>query len=283
MPRGRCAGHTVIGAADLEAARIWVPTEVDADGIGYLLFTSGSTGQPKGVMVAHRNVVHFVAVMTERYGIDEHDRLSQTFDLTFDLSAFDMFVAWERGACLCCPPEEALMSPARFIREARSDAVVLRAVHGRLHAQARRAEAGRVPLAALEPVLRRAAAGGGRPRVGRREPWLGGREPVRADRAHDRLHALHLGRSAFARAGRARRRPDRRAVPRDARAGRRRGAATRCHGRGRRAAVGRSAGHARLLEGSAEDGGRVRGPAGRDGNLLPHRRPGARARSPGTR
>ena len=37
--------------------------------------------------------------------------------MTFDLSVFDMFVAWERGACLCCPPEQELMAPGRFIRE----------------------------------------------------------------------------------------------------------------------------------------------------------------------
>jgi amino acid adenylation domain-containing protein len=106
--------HTVLGKADLEPADAWVETPVDPNGIGYLLFTSGSTGQPKGVMVAHRNVVAFVDVMTERYGIDERDRMSQTFDL----SAFDMFVAWDRGACLCCPPEAALMSPGQFIRDA---------------------------------------------------------------------------------------------------------------------------------------------------------------------
>jgi len=111
-------GHVVLGARDLEPADALELTPVDPDGIGYLLFTSGSTGQPKGVMVAHRNVVAFVDVMVERYGIHERDRLSQTFDLTFDLSAFDMFVTWERGACLCCPPEAALMSPARFIRDA---------------------------------------------------------------------------------------------------------------------------------------------------------------------
>jgi amino acid adenylation domain-containing protein len=114
----RLPRHTVLAAPELESADALELARVDPDGIGYLLFTSGSTGKPKGVMVAHRNVVAFVDVMVERYGIGVHDRLSQTFDLTFDLSAFDMFVTWERGACLCCPPEAALMSPGRFIRDA---------------------------------------------------------------------------------------------------------------------------------------------------------------------
>jgi non-ribosomal peptide synthetase component F len=55
--------------------------------------------------------------MVSRYDISERDRMSQMFDLTFDLSVFDMFMAWERGACVCCPPRKALIKPDRFIRD----------------------------------------------------------------------------------------------------------------------------------------------------------------------
>jgi amino acid adenylation domain-containing protein len=90
----------------------------DGDAIAYLLFTSGSTGRPKGVGVAQRNVVAFLDAIQERYDFGPEDRFSQTFDLTFDLSVFDMFVAWGHGACVCCPSAAQLLSPARFIREA---------------------------------------------------------------------------------------------------------------------------------------------------------------------
>ena len=93
------------------------PVFPSEDEIAYLLFTSGSTGRPKGVGVAHRNAVAFIEAVAERYAIDENDRFSQTFEMTFDLSVFDMFVAWERGACVCCPSERQLMAPARFIRD----------------------------------------------------------------------------------------------------------------------------------------------------------------------
>jgi len=55
--------------------------------------------------------------MAERYGITERDRLSQMFDMTFDLSVFDMFVCWERGACLCCPSQKTLIKPSKFIND----------------------------------------------------------------------------------------------------------------------------------------------------------------------
>jgi amino acid adenylation domain-containing protein len=111
--------HTFRGAKDLELPKAWAGSLVSEDSIAYLLFTSGSTGIPKGVIVAHRNVTHFVDAMVSRYGITEQDRFSQTFDMTFDLSAFDMFVAWERGACVCCPSQKTLINPGQFIQDSR--------------------------------------------------------------------------------------------------------------------------------------------------------------------
>ncbi len=83
----------------------------------YLLFTSGSTGIPKGVPVSHGNVRSYIEYIAERYQVNENDRFSQMFDMTFDLSVHDMFVAWERGACVCCVPEKYLMAPGDFINK----------------------------------------------------------------------------------------------------------------------------------------------------------------------
>jgi amino acid adenylation domain-containing protein len=93
--------------------------EVSPSGIAYLLFTSGSTGQPKGVPIAQSNVCSYLQYVCDRYDVDETDRFSQEFDLTFDLSVHDMFVCWERGACLFSVPETSVMAPAKFIREHR--------------------------------------------------------------------------------------------------------------------------------------------------------------------
>jgi amino acid adenylation domain-containing protein len=109
--------HIFVGKQDLERASAWKSEPQSPDELAYLLFTSGTTGVPKGVMVTHRNIVHFVQTMVDRYGINAGDRFSQMFDTTFDLSIFDMFVAWTQGACVCCPSRKTLLNPDAFVRE----------------------------------------------------------------------------------------------------------------------------------------------------------------------
>jgi amino acid adenylation domain-containing protein len=114
----RWPNHSFAGCPILAPSQEWQEPKAQPNAIAYLLFTSGSTGVPKGVMVSHRNVAAFLDYMVERYAITEEDRLSQMFDMTFDLSVFDMFVAWERGACVCCPSQKTLIKPGKFIQEA---------------------------------------------------------------------------------------------------------------------------------------------------------------------
>lgn len=90
---------------------------VEPGAIAYLLFTSGSTGEPKGVPISNSNVRSYVDYTCDRYEVSEQDRFSQEFDMTFDLSVHDMFVCWERGACLYTVPATATMLPAKFIRD----------------------------------------------------------------------------------------------------------------------------------------------------------------------
>jgi amino acid adenylation domain-containing protein len=95
-----------------------LPPVVSED-LAYLLFTSGSTGQPKGVGVTHGNAMHFLDAMAARYGIGPDDRFSQTFDQTFDLSVFDLFLAWNCGACVFSMSPVDLLAPAGFVNKHR--------------------------------------------------------------------------------------------------------------------------------------------------------------------
>ncbi len=117
--REQFPNHKFLGQADLQSSNTFTPVDSKADGIAYLMFTSGSTGVPKGVMVSHGNVKYFLKTVIERYTITETDRLSHMFDLVFDLSVFDLFAAWECGACVCSPSPDQLLTPAGFMNDAR--------------------------------------------------------------------------------------------------------------------------------------------------------------------
>ncbi|MFI2202819.1 amino acid adenylation domain-containing protein [Streptomyces sp. NPDC020192] len=102
-----------------EAFAALPPYEARPGALAYIVFTSGSTGTPKGVPVTQRNTAAVLDYAVDRYGIGPEDRVSQTFDLTFDPTAWDMFTAWSAGAALVVPDRGELVRPARFIREHR--------------------------------------------------------------------------------------------------------------------------------------------------------------------
>ena len=115
--RRRWPAHTFVATADFRSSAEWQPSKAGDDDVAYLLFTSGSTGTPKGVAVSHKNVLSFLDYMVDHYAVNEDDRFSQMFDMTFDLSVFDMFVPWQRGATVCCASQKTLINPGRFIQD----------------------------------------------------------------------------------------------------------------------------------------------------------------------
>lgn len=100
----RCIGWDEIHQAPPLAATAGVTaTEMD---LAYILYTSGSTGNPKGVMHTHRSALSFVQWAVAAFGLGYEDRLSNHAPYHFDLTIFDLFASATVGALTVIVPED---------------------------------------------------------------------------------------------------------------------------------------------------------------------------------
>ncbi|THA57578.1 amino acid adenylation domain-containing protein [Streptomyces sp. A1136] len=103
------------GGAPEEAERTELPEPVrcDPDSLAYVLFTSGSTGQPKPVAVAHRGLAAQSAVLAERYGLTAADRVLQFAAPAFDVALEEALPTWCTGGTAVFV-EDNVLSPAEL-------------------------------------------------------------------------------------------------------------------------------------------------------------------------
>ena len=89
--------------------------EVDGACIAYIMFTSGSTGMPKGVAVTHQNVLHFIQWGIERFDVGYNDNFANLSPMYFDNSVFDFYVALFSGASLTPVHRKLLNAPSALV------------------------------------------------------------------------------------------------------------------------------------------------------------------------
>jgi amino acid adenylation domain-containing protein len=135
----------ITGVADAAAPAV-TPGDLaagDDAGPGYVFYTSGSTGEPKGILGTRRGVAHFLAWQRAVIGVAPSDRFSQLTGISFDVMLREILLPLTSGATLVIPDADALHAPLGWLRDA--GITVVHTVPSRAEHWLRRAGAARLP------------------------------------------------------------------------------------------------------------------------------------------
>lgn len=98
-----------ISAIDLSRYPATSPDVVfDPSHLAYAIFTSGTTGKPKGVLITQENIMSNLTVLEKVYPVTEDSRMLQATSQVFDVSVFEIFFSWSTGICLCSASKDVM-------------------------------------------------------------------------------------------------------------------------------------------------------------------------------
>lgn len=102
-------------------------TNIKSDNLAYIIFTSGSSGQPKGVMIDHAALSLRIQWLQSVFKMTPKDRMGQTIQYNFDPSIIEIFLSLTQGACLVLTPENSYTAEnfAPFIIDQKITALAL--------------------------------------------------------------------------------------------------------------------------------------------------------------
>lgn len=92
------------------------PVDIPQQALAYVIFTSGTTGTPKGVMVEHLSLWNIVRWHNRQFAMDADCRTTLNAGIGFDVAQWEIWSALTSGAALCLPAEEQRLQPAALLQ-----------------------------------------------------------------------------------------------------------------------------------------------------------------------
>ncbi|MCP5052898.1 MAG: amino acid adenylation domain-containing protein, partial [bacterium] len=111
--------------ADGAGNRENLSADINPGNLAYVIFTSGTTGRPKGILLRHRGLCNLIIASNKLFNVHPQSRVLQFAAFGFDVSVWETFMALTSGAALCLARRETLLSLPELIDMMRSTPITM--------------------------------------------------------------------------------------------------------------------------------------------------------------